>query len=97
MTQFTHYFGRFQNLRGQVTGLPSWARSIVLIAALPGLILLCLSILVFIASLLALLLLAAPVYVGLKRAIGGVSAVPVAQTYTSPGTKHVDVTVVNES
>jgi hypothetical protein len=40
MPPFVQYFGRFQGLRGNLTGMPAWARAIVFVAALPGLILL---------------------------------------------------------
>jgi len=50
-----------------MTGLPGWARSVVFIAAIPGLILAALSIALFLISILALLLLAAPVYSLLKQ------------------------------
>ena len=62
MLQYTRYFGQFQDLRGSLGGLPPWARTIVGIAAIPGLVLLGLSILAIIVSLLALLLLTLPVY-----------------------------------
>jgi hypothetical protein len=62
MFQYTHYFGRFQDLRGNLGGLPQWARALVAIAALPGIILVVLSILAFVVSLLALLILTVPVY-----------------------------------
>ena len=62
MTQFVNYYGRFQRVKGGVTGLPFLARLLLVIVALPGLILLGLSIVAFVVSLLALLLLTVPVY-----------------------------------
>ncbi|MGB7159006.1 MAG: hypothetical protein WBD40_13130 [Tepidisphaeraceae bacterium] len=62
MIQFVNYYGRFQGMRGRVTTLPFIARLILVIVALPGLILLGLSIVAFVVSLLALLLLTVPVY-----------------------------------
>ena len=62
MIQIVNYFGRFQTVKGRVTGLPFIARLILVIFALPGLILLGLSIVAFIVSLSALLLLTVPVY-----------------------------------
>jgi hypothetical protein len=62
MIQFLNYYGRFQGMRGRVTTLPFVARLILVIVALPGLILLGLSIIAFVVSLLALLLLTVPVY-----------------------------------
>jgi hypothetical protein len=64
---FTQYATRVQGLRGQLVGLPQWARVIVAIAALPGLALAALSFLGLLVSILALLLLAAPVYALLRR------------------------------
>jgi hypothetical protein len=62
MIQFLNYAGRFQTVKGRVTGLPFIARLILVIVAVPGLILLGLSIVAFIVSLFALLLLTVPVY-----------------------------------
>ena len=97
MYRIDQYYGRFQGFRGNLTGLPAWARLIVGIFALPGLILLALSILAFLVSLLALLLLTAPVYSALKsltnrygKSEAGASEIEVI----SPGAKHVDVKVV---
>ena len=57
-----------------MTGLPGWARSVVFVAAIPGLILAALSIALLLISILALLLLAAPVYSLLKQVTGTVPA-----------------------
>ena len=62
MIQIVNYFGRFQTVKGRVTRLPFIARLILVIFALPGLILLGLSIVAFVVSLFALLLLTVPVY-----------------------------------
>ena len=62
MTQFVNYYGRFQRVKGGVTGLPFLARLVLVIVALPGLLLLGLSIVAFVVSLFALLLLTVPVY-----------------------------------
>jgi hypothetical protein len=62
MIQFLNYYGRFQGVKGTVTGLPFPARLILVVAALPGIVLLGLSIVAFIVSLSALLLLTVPVY-----------------------------------
>ena len=96
MVEFTRYYGRFQGLRGNLTGLQSWARLIVAIFALPGLILLALSILAFVVSLLALLLLTVPVYRILQAVTtsGGRPAVAAFDPEPSPGRKQVDVRVV---
>jgi len=62
MFKLLQYYGRFQGLRGNVGGLPSWARGILALVALPGIVLIGLSILLFLVSLSALLLLTVPVY-----------------------------------
>ena len=62
MIQIVNYYGRFQGMKGRVTGLPFLARLVLVIAALPGLLLLGLSIVAFVVSLFALLLLTVPVY-----------------------------------
>ena len=62
MIQILNYYGRFQGMRGKVTGLPFVARLVLVIVALPGLLLLGLSIVAFVVSLFALLLLTVPVY-----------------------------------
>ncbi len=94
MFQYTQYFGRFQEVRGGIGGLPQWARFIVGIAAVPGLILAGLSILAFLVSLAALLLLTVPVYSVLRSiTAGAVRTVP--DEPLSPGTKRVEVTVVD--
>jgi hypothetical protein len=92
MIEFNRYYGRFEGLRGNLTGLPGWARAIVGIFALPGLTLLALSIVAFVVSLLALLLLTAPVYSALKSLTNRSSGSEM--DVISPGVKHVDVKVV---
>jgi hypothetical protein len=62
MYQLLEYYGRWKGVRGRFSGLPSWARLVVGIAALPGIVLVGLSILAFLVSLLALLLLTVPLY-----------------------------------
>jgi hypothetical protein len=56
------YYNRFNGLRSSFGGLPSWARSLVMIAAFPGILLALLSLLVLLVSIIALLLLTVPVY-----------------------------------
>ena len=66
MHKVFRYYSRYQTLRGSVSNLPQWGKSIVFLFALPGLILLIASVALFVAlllvSILALLLLTAPVY-----------------------------------
>ena len=72
-----------------MTGLPSWGRAIVGIFAIPGLVMLALSMVAIVVSLLALLLLTVPVYSVLRRLL-------VAETVEgSPSpVKRVEATVV---
>lgn len=66
MQKVFQYYGRYQSLRGNVSGLPPWGKPVVLLFALPGVILLIASVALFVVlllvSILALLLLTAPVY-----------------------------------
>jgi hypothetical protein len=101
-----NYYSRFQGVRGQLGGLPAWARGVIGIVALPGILLMGLSILAFLVSLLALLLLTAPVYRLLMYVTGSGTAGTERQgseTVTrqapgvgepSPGRRHIDVTII---
>jgi hypothetical protein len=96
------YYGRFQNARGRFTGLPSWARSVILIVALPGILLVVLSILLLLVSILALLLLTVPAYMVLRSLVGtgesepeGAIVVESAEMAVAPGRKRVEATVVD--
>lgn len=62
MSRAYAYVGRLQGVRGNFLGLPGWARFVLLIAATPGLLLMALSAVLFVVSLFALFLLAAPVF-----------------------------------
>ena len=62
MDRFRTYYGNFQTVRGRIGGLPEWAKGLVFLAALPGIVLAALSILAFLVSILALLLLTVPLY-----------------------------------
>jgi len=73
LLQFLEYYGRWQGFKGKASQLPSWARFILLVVALPGVVLIALSILAFLVSLLALLLLTVPLY-RLLCAVCGVKA-----------------------
>ena len=96
MIEFTRYYGRFNDFRGGLGGLPAWARMIVTIAALPGAILLALSIVAFLVSLSALLLLTVPVY-SLLRNLTSVPSGPAPDLSPSPGAKRVEATVLPDS
>jgi hypothetical protein len=91
MIEFTQYASRVQNLGGLFTRLPSWARFIVGIFAIPGLVLAALSLLGFLVSILALLILALPVYVMLKRIT---LPAMISTDAVSPGVKRVESTLV---
>src|SRR3954462_2330595 len=71
MERLWRYYSSYQSVRGRMGGLPTWARTILLIAALPGIAAIALSILAFIVSLLALLLLTVPLYQLLRALTGG--------------------------
>lgn len=99
MSRMRGYYARISDARTDLSGLPAWARTILLIFALPGIIALVLSFVALIVSIVALLLLTVPVYV-LLRAItganGGVSGE--ASLVINPGpnpeqVKHVDATI----
>jgi hypothetical protein len=95
MPDFFQYYGRAKSFSGGFGSLPPWARSIVGVFAIPGILLACLSLLAFIVSILALLLLTVPVYRILQAVTGGgrsVGATPDPEP--SPGRKQVDVRVV---
>lgn len=76
-----------------VSAMPVWARAILLIPMVPGILLVCLSLLAVIGSLIALLLLTAPVYLLLKW-ITGVKATP-PTGFTSRGAKRVEAKVTD--
>jgi hypothetical protein len=109
MFKVLEYYGRFQGVRGQLVALPGWARGLIFVAALPGVLLISLSILVLLVSILALLLLTVPLYRVLKALVG--TTVPQQQPTSpsdffegftpatedltpSPGRKKVDVTII---
>jgi hypothetical protein len=100
MIEFTQYAGQFNSFRGRIVGLPQWARLIVAIFAIPGTILLALSILAFLVSILALLVLTVPVYVLLKRLTEPASIPRRAESAVSvdsvksPGVRRVESTIV---
>ena len=100
MTQFFQYYGKVQGVRGNLMGLPAWARTIVFLFALPGILLLSLSILALVVSLLALLLLTVPVYSVLKNLTRRSepmewSGPPVAAD--AAPRRHVDVKIIEQT
>ena len=110
MFKILEYYGRFQGMRGQLIALPGWARGLIFIAALPGVALIALSLLVLLVSILALLLLTVPLYRVLKALVGTPVVAqqqptspsdffegftPATEDLTpSPGRKKVDVTII---
>jgi len=99
MVRVVEYYNRVQGVRGRLTGLPEWARVLLFIAALPGIFLIALSILTFLVSLAALLLLTVPLYRVLKWVTGtGQDASAETQSIVDPfeseRRKRVDATVV---
>ena len=75
MLRLIQYFGKYQSAKGAFGGLPFWARGIIFILAIPGLILILLSTVAFLVSVLALFLLTIPVY-RLFRGVLGSSGSP---------------------
>src|SRR3954469_24392737 len=104
MLRILNYYGQYQGVRGRFGQLPSWARTIIGILALPGLILLGLSILAALVSILALLLLTVPAYRLLSAVTsGGRPSHDDEQTMQpktfvpdapSPGRRHVEVKII---
>jgi uncharacterized protein (DUF58 family) len=108
MERLWRYYSSYQSFRGRMGGLPTWARTILLIAALPGIAAIALSILAFVVSLLALLLLTVPLYqllrtltaAGPETEEAGSVEVMSGDPFTpfgdvaGPGRKRVEATVV---
>src|ERR1051326_8097707 len=105
MFKLFEYYGRYQNLRGSVGQWPGWARFILALFAMPGIVLLGLSILALLVSLAALLLLTVPVYRLLSAVCcGRVAAEESDQPFEQPVVensvpsaqprRHIDVTII---
>jgi hypothetical protein len=97
MLQFIRYYGKYQDLRGSFGGLPGWAKGIVTLAAIPGVILALLSLLALLVSILALLLLTVPVYRLMVLISGRSESEPgptVTVTSSSPVEDIIDAEVV---
>lgn len=89
------WIGRMGRLR-QLIALPAWARVILMIVALPGILAVALSVLAFLVSLLTLLVLTVPVY----RLLSAMTLparpqtdVEVETLFPRAGVKRVDATV----
>ena len=78
------YFSRFQTARGGFGSLPPLARSVVTLFALPGIVLLVLSILLALVSISVLLLLTVPVYRVLQAVFGGRQPTTVSEMPENP-------------
>ena len=101
MLRILEYYTRFQGLRGQVTRFPIWARFTLSLAALPGILLLALSIMAVGVSILALLLLTLPVHRLLMALVGSKGAAESRSENTvqvnAHGRRHVDVKIISET
>ena len=102
MFRLLQYYGQWQGFRGRVIQLPAWARLLLMLAALPGIVLVALSILAFLVSVLALLLLAVPAYRVMKAVTGAGhedastgGVIVEGGAYDSPGRKRVEATVID--
>jgi hypothetical protein len=86
MLRILNYYGQYQGVRGRFGRLPSWARTIIGILAVPGLVLLALSILAALVSILALLLLTVPAYrlLSAVTSTGGASPDPRMEPAADP-------------
>ena len=106
MLKILEFYGKYRGAKGSLLGLPGWARFLLLIAAIPGLALMALSILAFGVSLLALLLLTVPVYRLVSAVSGGRRETETDSTSSwapeptvfdpapSPGRRQVDVKII---
>jgi apolipoprotein N-acyltransferase len=97
MTQVFEYAGRLNGFRGNLMGLPAWARFILFLVALPGIVVLSLSIAAVLCSLAALLLVTVPVYRMLRMLTHRPqpnSGWDQTVSVETPGRRHVDVRIV---
>lgn len=100
MFQYVRYFNQAQGVRSRFGSLPGWARLLVMLAALPGIVLAILSLLALLVSILALLLLTVPVYRVLQTLCirpgqdDDVTVNVVVDPTDSPGRRQVDVKVI---
>ena len=100
------YYARLQTARGGWAATPSWARGIVLLLAVPGVLAVALSFLLLCVSVLALLLLTVPAYRFLQAVTGTRPAAPArpaenplaalfAGSAAGSGRRRVDATVTD--
>ena len=82
--------GRVNGFRVGLLGWPKWARTLLMVPMLPGILLLALSILLIGVSLLTLFVLTAPVYLCLAKLFNGKESVG---QIASPGSKRVEAVV----
>ena len=82
--------GRLNGFRAGVIRWPMWARYVLIVPMVPGILLLALSIVAFIVSLVALFVLTAPVYALLAKLLQTKDSGPAA---ASPGSKRVEAVV----
>lgn len=94
MIEFNQYVGQFNGFRGRLFGLPSWARFVVGIFAIPGILLAGLSLLGFLVSILALLILTVPVYSFLRKLTQPTVIPEGNEPVQSSGVKRVESTIV---
>ena len=99
MLRFLQYYGRFEGFRGNLKRMPPWARGLVAIFAIPGAVLIGLSILALLVSILALLLLTVPIYrllsaVLMPRRISDSLENPPEAEFTPGPRRHVDVKII---
>jgi hypothetical protein len=66
MSRVVRYYARFNDVRGDLNGLPPWARAVFVAVALPGIVLVALSIVALVVSVAALLFLTVPAYAVLR-------------------------------
>ena len=98
MTRFAYYAQNgVGGVRGEaltaLTGLPSWARLIVMVLAVPGIVLVALSLVVLATSVAALLVLTVPAY-SLLRSLTGGTARAANTPINRPPARRVEATVV---
>src|SRR5690606_406204 len=71
MLRIVEYYGRYERARGGFARLPGWARAVMVVLALPGVLLVLLSLLALGVSIAALSLLTLPAYRLLSAVTGG--------------------------